>query len=125
MEVRIRVKVYPTESPEKVRQAVENVFEVRLEEEGGYLVGTCTGLDRLHRLLRRQRLLDAARGVLLAGLEGNRTRFCLNKQAAFVGRVNFSSTAPLGPIEVEVEDEDIRGVIDRLAPETREGKEIV
>jgi predicted RNA binding protein with dsRBD fold (UPF0201 family) len=125
MEVRIRTKLHPTEDRGKVETAVRHIFEVDLEEEGGYLMGTCRNLDRLHRLLREQRLLDAARGVLLAGVSGNRTSFCLNKQAAYMGRVNFSSTSPLGPVEVEIEDLDMEDLIDWLAPETREGREVV
>jgi hypothetical protein len=125
MEVRIKVKVLPTEDHEKVERAVKQLFDVDLEDVGGYLRGTCRNLDRLHRLLRRQRLLDAARRVFLSGIAGEGTRLFLNKQAAFAGRVNFSATSPLGPIEVEIVDEDIESLIDWLAPETVEGREVV
>jgi predicted RNA binding protein with dsRBD fold (UPF0201 family) len=43
--------------------------------------------------------------------------FHLNKQAAYVGKVNFSNEAPLGPITVRIVA-DPETIIDYLAPST-------
>jgi len=123
--------VFPTESVEKVQRAVENLFpglSYRVVEEGGarYLLATGEGMEclqTLHRRLRELRILDAARGVMLSSLRGNRLSFRLNKQAAFAGYVNFSEESPLGSIEVEVEAEDAAQVVEWLAPRTVEGRE--
>ncbi len=132
MQVLIRARIYPTESIDKVRAAVENLFpglEYEVEERGEerYLLARGASrecLEKLHLRLREQRILDAARGVMMSSLQGNRVRFHLNKQAAFAGYVNFSEESPLGAIEVEIEDEEIASIVDWLAPRTVEGREV-
>lgn len=132
MRVLIRARIYPTESVEKVRRAVENLFpglSYRVEEKGEerYLLATGEGsscLEKLHLRLREQRILDAARAVMLTSLRGDRVSFRLNKQAAFAGYVNFSEESPLGSIEVEIVDEEVAGIVEWLAPRTVEGREV-
>ncbi len=132
MQVFVRAGVYPTESPEKVRAAIENLFpgmEFEIEEEGERRIIKGVGrgkacLEKFYLRLREQRILDAARGVMLSSQRGNRIFLQLNKQAAFAGYINFTEESPLGVIEVEIEDEDIESIIDWLAPRTFEGKEI-
>ena len=132
MHVLVRARVYPTESVEKVRKAVDNLFpnlEYEVEERGEeqHLLGVGRGrecLEKLHLRLREQRILDAARGVMLSSIRGRRVSFCLNKQAAFAGYVNFSEESPLGAIEVEIEDEEVASIVDWLAPRTVEGREV-
>ena len=78
-------------------------------------------LRKFHDLLRREMILDAARAVLLRGLQGNTITFHLNKQVAYVGHISFSQPvgeSPLGPIRVEIRCDDPRGLIDWLAPKT-------
>ncbi|WP_457556279.1 RNA-binding domain-containing protein [Candidatus Pyrohabitans sp.] len=131
MRISIRAEVFPTESVEKVRKAVENLFpgltyEVVEEGDRRYLLASGEGRDhlqRFHTRLRELRILDAARSVMLGSLRKGRVSFRLNKQAAFAGYVNFSEEAPLGAIEVEIEDEGIGDVVDWLAPSTVEGRE--
>jgi len=60
---------------EKVKQAVENIFgrvefEVKQRKQGSLLVTQTKGRDglaKLYNLLRRERIRDAARGVLFEG----------------------------------------------------------
>lgn len=136
MELIVTVEVYPTESEAKVRRAVENLFpalEVMREERGEVMLlkgrsSAKNSLERFYTLLRSQAILDAARRVLTAGQGERSSAFELNKQAAFMGLVNFSEAAfeklarkpKLGWIEVEIKDEDIEGLIDWLAPSTRD-----
>jgi len=109
--VYIEVEINPTEDPEKVKRAVENVFgqvdfEVKPQKRGSLLTAETKGLDgltKLQNLLRRERIRTAARGVLFEGLRGNSIIFYLNKQVAFVGHVSFSkpvAESPLGPIKI-------------------------
>jgi predicted RNA binding protein with dsRBD fold (UPF0201 family) len=125
----VEVEINPTESEEKVKRTVENIFgsiPVRIKplHKGNLLVARAKGLEaltKLYNLLRRERIRDAARGALFGGLHGNIISFCLNKQVAYAGHISFSEAvaeSPLGPIKVEIECEDPRELIDWLAPRT-------
>jgi len=130
-EVRIHIEteINPTESEEKVKRAVENIFgniqaKIQPVHKGGLLTAETRGLEsltKLYNLLRRERVRDAARKVLFEGLSGKTISFCLNKQVAFAGHVSFSketAESPLGPIRVKIECENPRELIDWLAPKT-------
>ena len=124
--VTITCPVNPSEDPEKVLAAVKVVFpDADLElGENGY-EGTASSLDGFGRLIRRQKILDASRSILLKNMHGNRTHMSLNKQVATVGKVSFADRNPvLGAIEVIVEDDDIELLIDRVAPMTVDGEEV-
>ncbi|MCQ4350305.1 MAG: hypothetical protein NO126_05535, partial [Sulfolobales archaeon] len=82
------------------------------------------GLQKLHKMLREERILDSARKHLLNGLEGDKLVFMLNKQVAFVGKVVFADSdreSPLGPIKITVESKNPLAVVDWLAPKTAKG----
>ncbi|MCS7095881.1 MAG: RNA-binding domain-containing protein [Nitrososphaerota archaeon] len=129
VEVRVEVEVNPTESVEKVKRAVENIFgsiqmELKPLPRGGLLVAELRGIEsltKLYNLFRRERIRDAARAVLFESLSDNTICFYLNKQVAFAGHVSFSKAvaeSPLGPIKVQIKCEDPRKLIDWLAPKT-------
>ena len=124
--VQILCPVNPSEDPEKVRSAIVFLFpdaELELGENG--FLGTAPSLDSFGRLIRRQRILDAARAVLIANMRGHKTRMSLNKQVATVGKISFADRNPvLGAIEVSVEDDDLVSLIDRVAPMTVDGEEV-
>ena len=122
----------PTESLERVLGAVRRLIDIEdysVEEAGNVKVLVATsslrGLERLHRLLREQRILDAARSVLRRGRQQGRIVFYLHKQAATVGKVSFvggDQESPLGAIRVTIEYPDPDRVIDWLAPPTVMGR---
>jgi len=123
IEVSVNVLIRLTERVEKVASAVEKIFpglimdirEDRIEAYGGP-----STLWTLHRLLREQEILDTARSVMLQGREGNTIHFRLNKQAAFMGMVNFPpEEEPLGSIHIQIIGDD--QVIDWLSPMTENG----
>jgi predicted RNA binding protein with dsRBD fold (UPF0201 family) len=127
--VQVETEVNPTENPQKVKLALENVFgavkfEVQPREQSGTLVAQTMGtegLTKLYNLLRREHIRDAARSVMFKGLEGNTITFYLNKQVAFAGHLSFSEPAgesPLGPIKVTITCDNPRELIDWLAPRT-------
>jgi len=129
IEVRIEVDVNPTEDLEKVKQAVENIlgrveFEVKQRKRGRLLAAQAkgeSGLAKLYNLFRRERIRDAARGVLFEGLREKSIAFNLNKQVAYAGHISFSQLtgeSPLGPIKVQISCEDPRELIEWLAPKT-------
>lgn len=117
MIVEVRAPYKPTEDPRKVERAIANLFpdlETRTEE--GMIVATGSSVERFGARLQEQRIRSAARAVLVASRSGNKVKFTLNKQVAFVGKISFGSGSPLGDIEVEIEDEEIDEVVDSIAP---------
>jgi predicted RNA binding protein with dsRBD fold (UPF0201 family) len=127
--VRVETEINFTESEEKVKIAVANLFgnvsaEIKPFYKGSVLNAEAKrqeALVKLRNLLRSDRIRDAARKALFGGLRGNTVRFCLNKQVAFAGHVSFSeevAESPLGPIRVTIECENPRQLIDWLAPRT-------
>ena len=64
---------------------------------------------------------------MMRGRKGqNRIVLHLNKQAAYMGKVSFiEPKAILGTIKVTIEDDDIIGLIDKVAPETVDGEEVL
>jgi len=121
VEAEIRVRLYPTESAEKVRRAILNLFpDVELEEREGSIYGSVLSLERFSEILRDSRIRDVARTQILHKNRGSIGNFWLNKQAAFVGKVNFADEdTPLGAIEVQLTGADLVSIIDRIAPSTR------
>ncbi|MBI4393023.1 MAG: hypothetical protein HY556_04385 [Euryarchaeota archaeon] len=124
--VRILVEIRATEEPARVIKAVTNVFPKVKEAstQGGTHVFETTDLAKFAELLKTLRIRDPARSVMLRGREGDGrvTRFALNKQAAFMGRVNFvDAPGPLGDIVVEIEArsaEELELLIMDMAPDT-------
>ena len=127
--VYVEVEVHPTESEEKVKGAVENIFgniqtKIQTAHKESLLIAEAKGLEaltKLYNLLRRERIRNAARGVFFEGLNGKNISFCLNKQVAYAGHVSFSkevAESPLGPIRVKIECDNPRELIDWLAPKT-------
>lgn len=125
MSVHIEVEVNPTESEQKVKEAIENIFgamntQTKPLHKGSLLLAEATGREALanfHNILQREHIRAAARTVLLQGLERTSVNFCLNKQVAYAGHVSFSqevAESPLGPIKVKIKSENPRQVVDWL-----------
>ena len=127
--VQVETTVNLTESEEKVRTAIANLFGglpivANTSHNGSILDAKVKGQDTLikfRNLLRNDRIRDAARRALLKGTRKDAIIFCLNKQVAFVGHVSFSEEigeSPLGSIKVTVKCDDPRKLVDWLAPRT-------
>ena len=123
----ITCPVYPSEDPEKVKTAILKVFpNATLEESDMGIKGTTEDLDRFSKQIRKQKILDTTRSVMLHGKRGDRTRIFLNKQVAFVGKISFCEEKTiLGTMKVVIIDEDIDGLIDKVAPITVDGEEVI
>jgi uncharacterized protein len=127
--VRVETMVNSTESEEKVKTALVNVFGglpmvIKPSYRGGSLIAESKGQDALikfRNLLRNDRIRDAARRALLLGINKTTIGFCLNKQVAFVGHVSFSeekAESPMGPIRVTIICDNPKELVDWLAPRT-------
>jgi predicted RNA binding protein with dsRBD fold (UPF0201 family) len=127
LKLRVEAKINPTESRDKVEEAVKRIFPaLQLELREDSLVGESSQpkvLENLHQQLQLQAIRNSARKVLRAGREDDALRFMLNKQAATVSKVSFTDgESPLGPIVVTIQASDPDLVVDYLAPRIREGK---
>lgn len=121
LRVRVETPCRPTESRDRVRQALLQLFpDLVFRRDDDVVEGTAETLDRLRELIRNQKIRDTVRKQLLAGRRGDATRVRLSKQAASVGRVNFALGSPLGDIEVEIESDALDAVIDDVAESTRD-----
>lgn len=127
MKVEITCPIYPSEDPEKVRTAIERIFPgAEIVEDKKGLKGNTDNLDHFSKQIRKQKILDTTRSVLLKGKRGNVTRFFLNKQVAFVGKISFCEEKTiLGTMRVVVEDDELDAVIENVAPETVDGEEVL
>ncbi len=125
MRIRVEAEVYPTESEEKVIQAVKNLFptidfKVLIQGAMEIVVGECSGLECLENLknmLKNRRIRSAARNILKQSKVDSKLVFYMNKQAAYVGQASFTepfTESPLPPIRVEIEAEDVDKIIEWL-----------
>ena len=118
-----------TESEEKVRTAVANLFAglpivVNSSHNGSVLEAKVKGQEALikfRNLLRNDRIRDAARRALLKSTKNGAVVFCLNKQVAFAGHISFSeevAESSMGSIKVTIKCDDPKKLVDWLAPRT-------
>jgi len=128
VEIEIETKINPTEDVDKVVQSVKNIFpDAEIQIEGDKLKARAWDLRKLRDLLRRQRILDTARTELIRGRSNNETTIFLNKQIAYIGKVNFADEdAILSPIRVTFK---LYGIpfgkfLDYLAPQTKAGRPV-
>jgi predicted RNA binding protein with dsRBD fold (UPF0201 family) len=130
IQVNIEAQINPTEEPEKVKQAVENVFgpvdfKLKPKTWGQLLTAQTTGtegLTKLSNLIKRAQIIAAARKVLRSSASESSITFYLNKQVAYAGHISFSqqtAESPLGPIKVEIKCDNPRKLIDWIAPRPR------
>jgi predicted RNA binding protein with dsRBD fold (UPF0201 family)/dephospho-CoA kinase len=126
----VAVVIYPTEEIELVYDAVRKLFgdadiEFECEVNGYELHSGDVSLIELHRLLRKQRILDTARKELLKNMEEGNSVVHFNKQAASVVKVSFAADeGPLGNIALRIDCERIQNLIDWLAPRTKGGRPV-
>jgi len=119
--------VFPSEDKEKVIRAVMNIFpDAVLDIQDNEMSATLDSMEHFGEQIRRQKILDTARSVMIKGRRNSeRTIFHLNKQAAYAGKISFvEERTILGTIKVTIEAEDITAFIELLAPNTVNGEEV-
>lgn len=122
----VETEIYPTESAEKVKAAVNNVLgnadiTIKPSIKGSTLTRITKGresLSKLRNLIRNERIRNATRRLLFKSTRGAMITFYLNKQVAFAGHISFSeetAESPLGPIRVNIKTEKPQQLIEWLA----------
>ena len=131
--VLVEAEVRPTEDEGKVALAITNLTDsnsfkklqvgrrLYLTQEGGQEL-----LYSFRSLLRRERILDAARKMILRGTDEDesKTTFYLNKQVAVTGHLSFCTPegeSPMGPISFTIVTGDPKSLIEWLATRTIDG----
>ena len=126
VEIRVEAPVNPSEDPQKVIAAIENVIE-RCSPEfryGSRAVGRARGteaLELIYEQVRSRSAMGVLRRMLLDNRAGDTTWFFLNKQAAAAGIaaiIEDEQESPLGPIRVTIDCEELDPLVDWLVPET-------
>lgn len=115
-QVIVETPCHPTESVAKVKMACLKLFPDAEFEEDDEVTGTAASLERLAELFKAQRIRTSAREALLGAVRDNRLVIHLNKQAAFAGKASFSAQSSLGDIAVTIIADDLRSVVDEVAP---------
>jgi hypothetical protein len=121
----VDAEVNPTESADKVKKAIENLFGninliAKPLRKGSVLIAEVYGkepLVKFYNLLCREHIRAAARTVLLSSMDKKTISFCLNKQVAFASHISFAqemAESPLGPIRVRIECRNPRELVDWL-----------
>jgi len=129
VEVELSAPVKPTEVTDRVAETITGLFPAAdVEMRDDRVVGEAHDVEQFREQLFEQRILDTARKEFLKNSTDEGFSFDLKKQAAYVGKVNFSVGSPdeLGDLHVEVtvNEPDVESFIAYLAPRTEDGEPV-
>lgn len=119
-QITLYADIKPTEEKEKVKQAIQNLFpDAQIDIQDTKLVAHSNTLERFQELLKRQKIRDSARSLLRKHCGENTLVFKLNKQMAYMNKVNFAIVDhPLGEITVHITSTNPHKIIDQLTLKT-------
>ena len=119
--IQIFCEINPSEDPEKVKLAINNIFpDLTLEITDTEITGKSNGikiLSQISKSIHENNIKKTYQRILKNNSNGDSSWFYLNKQAAFVNTVALCSEAnesSLGPIKVILRSNDIDRVIDSI-----------
>ena len=111
-----------SENPEKVKQAISNIFPFSEIKNENFSIKAQSkelrSLEKIYETISSTQSQKSYTRNLENNLENDMTWFFLNKQAAFVEKIAIcdeSEESPLGPIKVILTSSNIDGIIDWLA----------
>ncbi len=130
----MRARLNPTENRDKLYSAIANIIDFKTNivdfSSDEFLAFTSEDVNSLKPLfekLREQKILEAARSLLLNVKTPQMLMFHVNRQAAYVNRIHLCAEereSPLGPITIVVHSKNIEKFIDWLTPPTFKGRPI-
>ena len=119
--IQVFCQINPSEDPEKVKLAVNNIFpDIKLETFDTEITGKTnnfSALSQISKSIHEKNIKNAYHRILKNNNDGESTWFYLNKQAAFVNIVALCSEAnesSLGPVKVILRSNDIEHVIESI-----------
>jgi len=111
-----------SEDPEKVKQAISNVFPFSEIKNENFSIKAQSkelrSLEKIYDAILSNQSQKSYTRNLEDNLDNDSTWFFLNKQAAFVEKVvicDETEESPLGPIKVILTSSNIDGIIDWIA----------
>ena len=119
--IQIFCEINPSEDPEKVKLAINNIFpDLTLEITDTEITGKSNGikiLSQISKSIHENNIKKTYQRILKNNSNGDSAWVYLNKQAAFVNTVALCSEAnesSLGPIKVILRSNDIDQVIESI-----------
>jgi uncharacterized protein len=119
--IQIFCEINPSEDPEKVKLAINNIFpDLALEVTDIDIRGKSNNIQILSQISKsicENNIKKTYQRILKNNSDSDSSWFYLNKQAAFVNTVALCSEAnesSLGPIKVILRSNDIEQVIDKI-----------
>ena len=119
--IQIFCEINPSEDPEKVKLAINNIFpDLTLEITDTDISGKSNNiqiLSQISKSIHQNNIKKTYQRILKNNSNSDSSWFYLNKQAAFVNTVALCSEAnesSLGPIKVILRSNDIEQVIDSI-----------
>jgi len=111
--------VNPSESIEKIEQAISNIFPYSIINNNDFSISAQSkelrSFEKIHHFIHNNNLQKNYLRSLEDNLRDDTTWFYLNKQAAFVEQIAIceeSDESPLGPIKVVLTSSNIDAIID-------------
>lgn len=124
LEITVEAQVNPSEDAEKVKDAIQKIIKFIEPDISQNRIISSTNNEKslylIYEQIRDKQILAVARRLLLRNMAKDSTYILLNKQAAYMGRLNIcedENESPLGPIKLIVQTPYINEFIDWLAPE--------
>ena len=119
--IQVFCQVNPSEDPEKIKHAVNNIFpDMELEISDTQITGRTNNfsvLSPISKSIHEKNIKKTYHRILKNNSDNDSTWFYLNKQAAFVNTVALCSEAnesSLGPIKVVLRSNDIEQVVESI-----------
>jgi predicted RNA binding protein with dsRBD fold (UPF0201 family) len=111
--------VNPSESIEKIEQAISNIFPYAITNNNDFSINAHSkelrSFEKIYQFIHNNKLQKIYLRSLEDNLQDDTTWFYLNKQAAFVEQIAIceeSNESPLGPIKVTLTSSNIDSIID-------------
>jgi len=116
MRIKVTADCLPTEDPDRVMLCVRNLFpDISLLYDGRYVSGETDDISLFISLILEQRVRYSLMEELARSCVRSYFAIRLNKQAAFVSRINtVDEDRPLGCIKIEGRIEDPLHEFERL-----------
>jgi predicted RNA binding protein with dsRBD fold (UPF0201 family) len=111
--------VNPSESPDKIKKAISNIFPHSTLKSEKFSVSAqskdLNSLEKIYETIHSKKSQKTYKRNFEKNLENDTTWFYLNKQAAFVEKIAICEEAdesPLGPIKVILISSNVDRIID-------------
>ena len=126
----VESEIRPTENESYVLESLLNIFpDIKFYKINDEFFGRTNDLSALNHLSQRileQEILDAARRIVMKGMNKFRenetekgfAEFNINKQIAKINKIVFceKNESPLGPIHIKILSSDIKLIVDSFFP---------